>query len=86
MSYSRSKLAIVMWTYRLQRELTRRDMPVTVNCLHPGMVDTDLYRNGWPIVVYLKRYFTRLFFKVLFYFIIMQILLSGNLGKNMGCV
>lgn len=43
-AYYRSKLANVMFTYALARRLAGTG--VTVNCLHPGMVDTPFGREG----------------------------------------
>lgn len=42
--YAQSKLAQVMFTESLARHLCARDLPVAVNCVHPGIVDTDLYQ------------------------------------------
>ncbi len=39
-AYDRSKLANVLFTYELARRL--RDSDVTVNCLHPGVIATNL--------------------------------------------
>lgn len=44
-AYARSKLALVLFTYRLQQELTAGGFPVTANAVDPGMVDTALYRH-----------------------------------------
>ncbi|GFY14761.1 hypothetical protein TNCV_648041 [Trichonephila clavipes] len=41
-AYIDSKLAQVMFTYSLQEYLKRKNLNVTVNCVHPGVVDTDL--------------------------------------------
>lgn len=41
--YSQSKLANVYFTYELARRL--EDTGVTVNCLHPGVVSTALFRH-----------------------------------------
>jgi len=41
-AYSNSKLALVMFTYELARRV--RGSGVTVNCLHPGMVATRIWR------------------------------------------
>lgn len=53
-SYSRSKLANVLFTFDLARRL--KGSGVTVNCLHPGVVGTNfgngnglLYRTGFAI-------------------------------------
>ncbi|MCW5621385.1 MAG: SDR family oxidoreductase [Burkholderiales bacterium] len=44
-AYSASKLANVLFTRALARRLT--DSPVTVNALHPGVIDTKLLRAGF---------------------------------------
>jgi len=44
-AYSRSKLAGVLCTYELSRRLKAKKTHVTVNCLHPGQVMTDVTRN-----------------------------------------
>ncbi len=44
-AYSRSKLAIVLFTYELARRL--KGTGVTVNCLHPGSVATNIW--GRPL-------------------------------------
>ena len=43
-AYNRSKLANVLFTYELARRL--RGTGVTANCLYPGMVATDLFREA----------------------------------------
>ncbi len=47
-SYSRSKLANILFTKKLAEEL--KDDGVTVNCFHPGMVSTSLF-DKLPAVV-----------------------------------
>ena len=42
-AYSQAKLGNVLFTYALARRLA--GSPVTVNCLHPGVVDTGFARN-----------------------------------------
>lgn len=42
-AYSRSKLAQVLFTYELARRLEGTE--VTVNCLHPGAVATNIWSN-----------------------------------------
>jgi retinol dehydrogenase-12 len=42
-AYSQSKLANILFTYELARRLA--DTGVTVNCLHPGVIGTKLFRN-----------------------------------------
>jgi NAD(P)-dependent dehydrogenase (short-subunit alcohol dehydrogenase family) len=45
-AYAQSKLANVLFTYELARRL--EGSGVTVNCLHPGVIDTKLLRAGFP--------------------------------------
>ncbi len=42
-AYSQSKLANILFTYELARRLAGTG--VTVNCLHPGVIGTKLFRN-----------------------------------------
>ena len=46
-AYMQSKLALLMWTLTLQRELhaSRDAAYVTVNAVHPGVVNTNLYKH-----------------------------------------
>jgi NAD(P)-dependent dehydrogenase (short-subunit alcohol dehydrogenase family) len=44
-AYTQSKLATVLFTYELAERLAGTG--VTVNCVHPGLVATDLMRD-WP--------------------------------------
>jgi NAD(P)-dependent dehydrogenase (short-subunit alcohol dehydrogenase family) len=44
-AYAVSKLENVLFTYKLDRIL--KDEPITVNCLHPGVVSTKLLHAGW---------------------------------------
>lgn len=48
-SYSQSKLCQIMFTYSLNDWLLKEgsDQYVTVNCLHPGVVLTELYAKVW---------------------------------------
>jgi NAD(P)-dependent dehydrogenase (short-subunit alcohol dehydrogenase family) len=39
-AYSQSKLALILFTYELARRLS--GINVTVNCLHPGVIDTNI--------------------------------------------
>jgi NAD(P)-dependent dehydrogenase (short-subunit alcohol dehydrogenase family) len=41
--YSQSKLANVLFTRELSRRL--KDTKITVNCLHPGTINTELSRH-----------------------------------------
>jgi NAD(P)-dependent dehydrogenase (short-subunit alcohol dehydrogenase family) len=44
LAYAQSKLANVLFTYELSRRLSGRQL--TANCLHPGAVDTHLWRES----------------------------------------
>nr|XP_012327127.1 dehydrogenase/reductase SDR family member on chromosome X [Aotus nancymaae] len=44
-AYAQSKLALVLFTYHLQRLLAAAGSHVTANVVDPGVVDTDLYRH-----------------------------------------
>ena len=44
-AYALSKLENVLFTYKLVRVL--KDKTVTVNCLHPGVISTKLFHEGW---------------------------------------
>ncbi len=44
-AYALSKLENVLFTYKLVRVLNGGH--VTVNCLHPGVINTKLYHAGW---------------------------------------
>jgi NAD(P)-dependent dehydrogenase (short-subunit alcohol dehydrogenase family) len=45
-AYSLSKFAVITFTYTLARQIAATD--ITVNCLHPGVVDTRMLRKGFP--------------------------------------
>ena len=52
-AYQQSKLANILFTYRLAALLA--EAPVTVNCLHPGFVASRFgHDNGWLFVTMLK--------------------------------
>jgi NAD(P)-dependent dehydrogenase (short-subunit alcohol dehydrogenase family) len=44
-AYSLSKLCNILFTYELADRL--QNTGVTVNCLHPGVIDTKLLKAGW---------------------------------------
>ncbi len=44
-AYSVSKLCNLLFGYKLARDLERTG--ITVNCLHPGVINTKLLRKGW---------------------------------------
>jgi NAD(P)-dependent dehydrogenase (short-subunit alcohol dehydrogenase family) len=45
-AYSLSKFAVITFTYTLARQISATD--ITVNCLHPGVVDTKMLWKGFP--------------------------------------
>jgi NAD(P)-dependent dehydrogenase (short-subunit alcohol dehydrogenase family) len=57
-AYGQSKLAMVMFTHELARRL--RGSGVTVNCVHPGVVATNMWR-GADWISRMGRLFTPLF-------------------------
>lgn len=48
-AYAQSKLAQIMFTYKLHEILLKKSdcSQVTVNCVHPGVAKTELYENVW---------------------------------------
>ena len=42
-AYSDSKLAIILFTFKLDKLLN----DISVNCLHPGVINTKLLKKGW---------------------------------------
>lgn len=57
-AYQRSKLANILFTRELARRL--KDGPITANCLHPGYVNTQIFRDAtWKGAV--MRMFARVF-------------------------
>ncbi|KAF4530088.1 hypothetical protein B566_EDAN001344 [Ephemera danica] len=51
-AYARSKLAQVMFTKSLQKRLAARNANVQVYAVHPGVVNTDLFKD-----TYIRRFF-----------------------------
>ncbi|GAH08174.1 unnamed protein product, partial [marine sediment metagenome] len=49
-AYAQSKLAVVLFTYEFARRTNGTG--VSVNCLHPGYVKTNMIRNFRPFVKY----------------------------------
>jgi NAD(P)-dependent dehydrogenase (short-subunit alcohol dehydrogenase family) len=45
-AYAISKFAAITFTYMLARKTSATG--ITVNCLHPGVVDTKMLREGFP--------------------------------------
>ncbi|XP_076838651.1 polyprenol dehydrogenase isoform X2 [Brachyhypopomus gauderio] len=62
-AYSQSKLALVLFTYHLQRCLQARGDAVTANAVDPGMVDTALYENLCRPAKLAKRPVAKLLFR-----------------------
>ncbi|XP_035206050.1 dehydrogenase/reductase SDR family member on chromosome X-like, partial [Stegodyphus dumicola] len=46
-SYKQSKLCQVMFTQSLNKFLKNSGCPVLVNCIHPGIIYTNLYKHVW---------------------------------------
>lgn len=44
-AYSVSKLCNILFVYKLSRDL--KQAGITVNCLHPGVINTKLLQKGW---------------------------------------
>ena len=63
-AYSQSKLALVLFTYYLQEQLSAAGSPVIVNAVDPGMVDTALYDNLYSLARMLKKPVAKILFRV----------------------
>ena len=48
--YKRSKLANIYFTYRLNNILSEKNSNITVNCLHPGVVNTNIANNNSNLI------------------------------------
>ncbi|KFQ89056.1 Dehydrogenase/reductase SDR family member on chromosome X, partial [Phoenicopterus ruber ruber] len=62
-AYAQSKLALVLFTYRLQHLLTADGSHVTANVVDPGVVNTELYKHVFWVVKVAKWMAGWLFFK-----------------------
>uniref|UniRef100_A0A3P9MBU0 Dehydrogenase/reductase (SDR family) X-linked n=1 Tax=Oryzias latipes TaxID=8090 RepID=A0A3P9MBU0_ORYLA len=62
-AYAQSKLALVLFTYYLQEQLSAGGFPVTAIAVDPGMVDTALYDNLWTLAQMLKRPVAKILFR-----------------------
>ncbi|NWY57794.1 DHRSX reductase, partial [Chionis minor] len=62
-AYAQSKLALVLFTYRLQHLLTANGSHVTANVVDPGVVNTDLYKHVFWVIKVVKWMTAWLFFK-----------------------
>ncbi|XP_030427901.1 dehydrogenase/reductase SDR family member on chromosome X isoform X4 [Gopherus evgoodei] len=63
-AYAQSKLALVLFTYRLQHLMTADGSHVTANVVDPGVVNTELYKNVCWATKVVKWMTAWLFFKV----------------------
>lgn len=75
-AYAQSKLALVLFTYFLQEQLTASGLPVTVNAIDPGMVDTALYDNLWSLAQAAKKPVAKILFRVAFYIYILYVYIN----------
>ncbi|KAM6381929.1 polyprenol dehydrogenase [Alca torda] len=62
-AYAQSKLALVLFTYRLQHLLTANGSHVTANVVDPGVVNTELYKHVFWVIKVAKWMTAWLFFK-----------------------
>ncbi|PKU46668.1 dehydrogenase reductase sdr family member on chromosome x [Limosa lapponica baueri] len=62
-AYAQSKLALVLFTYRLQHLLTANGSHVTANVVDPGVVNTELYKHVFWVIKVVKWMTAWLFFK-----------------------
>lgn len=60
--YNNSKMANVLFCFELARRL--KDTNITTNCLHPGVVDTGIFRNI-PFPLNIISFIVRQYFKTL---------------------
>lgn len=74
-AYAQSKLALVLFTYRLQHLLTANGSHVTANVVDPGVVNTELYKHVFWVVKVFKWMTAWLLFKVCIYFFFFPIVL-----------
>lgn len=57
-AYSQSKLANVLFTRELANRLSTTD--IKVYCLHPGLINTDLYRHWTGCLAFITNAFNRI--------------------------
>lgn len=62
-AYAQSKLALVLFTYYLQEQMTSGGYHVSINAVDPGMVDTALYDNLWTLAQMLKKPVAKILFR-----------------------
>lgn len=64
--YANSKFANFLFTFELARRLRAQKIKhVTVNCLHPGVIHTDIWRNQPFPINYMFRLISKFFLKTL---------------------
>ena len=71
-AYGNSKAAQVMFTQLLNSKLSSAGDNVEVNCVHPGVVRTDLYTNADPLLKVckvVKQYFYNMVVAIVFLFL-----------------
>ncbi|CAI5450348.1 unnamed protein product [Caenorhabditis angaria] len=64
--YGESKVANILHARQLTRRLHKSGSPVTINSLHPGIVNTDLLRNtifAKPVIISIARFLANIFLK-----------------------
>uniref|UniRef100_A0A7N4V2N9 Polyprenol dehydrogenase n=1 Tax=Sarcophilus harrisii TaxID=9305 RepID=A0A7N4V2N9_SARHA len=62
-AYAQSKLALVLFSYQLQRLLAAEGSHVTANVVDPGVVNTDLYKHVFWLTKLVKSLTSWLLFK-----------------------
>lgn len=62
-AYAQSKLALVLFTYHLQEQLSAGGFHVSAIAVDPGMVDTALYNNLWTLAQMMKRPVAKILFR-----------------------
>ncbi|KAF2070976.1 hypothetical protein CYY_007709 [Polysphondylium violaceum] len=53
--YNKSKLCNLLFTYELNRRLQEKKSNITVNVIHPGVVQTNLFKNLNPAVLFVMK-------------------------------
>ncbi len=79
-AYAQSKLAVVLSTYALSHQLQTEGAHVTVNCIHPGVVDTQLYEHVHPLLLFIQTPLAKLAFLVC-----TEIITFSNFSGYAGC-
>jgi hypothetical protein len=64
--YANTKFANILFTFELARRLRAKNIKtITVNCLHPGVIQTEIWRNIPFPINYMFEGISRLFLKTL---------------------